>query len=138
MNFAHIFKHCELILFLHDAVFLRQLFMQLDCLLQNPEGQYYDHGNCPLDPILSQCNPVHISFPLKMYLNVIFSCVSTSPRLSVNVIYLAKIYMYITLLPTFISCFFFGVFGIKNCKSTHTSFIMTVQLSVWNNSRTTE
>lgn len=118
MNFAHIFIHCELILFLHDAVFLQQLFRQLDCLLQNPEGQYYEHGNCLLGPILSQFNPVHISFALKKYLNVIFSHVRKSPRSSVNVIYLAKIYMYITVLPTFIS-YFFGMFGIKNCRSTH-------------------
>jgi hypothetical protein len=106
-------------------------------LLQKPEGQYYDHGNCPLGPVLSQFNPVHISFSHKMYLNVIFSYVRKSPRLSVNAMYLVKIYMYITLLPTFISCFF-GVFGIKNCKSKHISFIMSVHLSVWNNLRTTE
>jgi hypothetical protein len=76
-------------------------------------------------------------FPLKMYPNVISSYMCKSSRLSIIVINLAEIYIYISLLPTFISCFFFfGVFKMKNY--TYSSFIMSIHLSVWNNSRTTE
>jgi len=53
-------------------------------LFWNPKFHYHVHSNLPLDPVLSQVNPIHLIDPYlpKVHLNVILTPICRSSQLS--------------------------------------------------------